>query len=107
MLPPTSPAHFRADAVILAGELSEAADLLNWPRIPELRKFEARADNIIPAGYYGAGDLVGTSDADRAQLFKISYEGKAGWSRLLRKMPDAEAPPTNAEVKKSAPFKRD
>ena len=55
MLPSTSPTQFRSDAVIFVGELSAVADVINWPRIPELRESEATAKRIIVAGRTGRG----------------------------------------------------
>ena len=84
MLPSTSPTQLRSNAVILAEELSKAADLIRWPRMSELKEFEAITDHIIAAGYYETAKLMDTPAADRAQLFNISPGGEAGWARLLQ-----------------------
>ena len=84
---------------------SSARTQISKARTPELKEFEAMADCIFAAGYCGADELIGAPDSERAQLFKISPEGRAGWARLFRKMLGAKAPPTEAEVKKSEPFK--
>ena len=55
MLPFTSPTQFRSDAVSRAEELSKAADLIDWPRAPDLKDFEATAGRIFAAGFFWVG----------------------------------------------------
>ena len=105
MLPSTQPAQFRSDAVIVAEELSKAVDWINWPLMPEIQEFKSTADHIIAAGYYPTQDFIDASKSERTQLLNILPGGKAGWVRLLRKMLGAEALPTEADVRKSAPCK--
>ena len=99
MLPSPSPTPRRSDASIMADELSRLAEQINWPRVPELKEFEQMADTILSAGYYSAEELADASLAERQQLYKISSDGRAGWARLLRKILDAKAPPTEVEIK--------
>ena len=73
--------------------------------MPDLKEFEAMADHIIAAGFYSTGEMIGTTNAERAQLCMIMAEGRAGCARLIRKMLGAEAPRTEAGVKKVVPFK--
>ena len=88
----------------LSGPLSDAADLIKWPRVPELRESEQMARVFSAARYYPAEELAGASAADRAQLYRALSGRMPGWARLLRKMLDAEAPPTQVEPGKSPPF---
>ena len=67
MSPAASPTQFRSDAVSLADELSKAADMINWPRMPELKEFKATAGRIIAAGYCGVEELMDTPVAERPQ----------------------------------------
>ena len=67
VLPCRSPTQLRSGAVILAAEFARAADLINWPRVPGLKEFEAMADHMIAASYYGTEEFIGTSNADSAQ----------------------------------------
>ena len=49
---PTSPtAPRRSDAAIMADDLSQLAERINWPRLPELKEFEQMAELILSAGY--------------------------------------------------------
>ena len=105
MLPSTSQTQSRSDAVILAGELPKAPDLITRPRVPEPKEFESMADHIVAAGYFGMAEPIDSPNAERAQLLAISAEGRAGGARLLRKMLGAEAPPAEAEVGKPATLK--
>ena len=73
-----------------------AEDLINWPRVPARKEFEAMSDQIAAAGY--------TSTAERAQPSKISADGRVGPARAYRAMLGARAPPVGAGVGKSAPF---
>ena len=50
-LPSTSPTPRRSDAAIMAGDLSQLAERINWPRLPELKEFEQMAELILSAGY--------------------------------------------------------
>ena len=59
---------------------------------------------IGAAGYYGMDWLIDAPHAERAQLFKILAEGRAGWARLLRKVPGAEAPAADVEIRKAAHY---
>ena len=88
----------------MADELSRLAEQINWPRLPELKEFEQMAEMILSAGYYSSEELADTSSAERQQLHKISSGGRAGWARLLRKILDAKAPPTEVEIKKALPY---
>ena len=71
--------------MILADELSEVADMINWPRMLELKEFES--------GYYGTDELMDTSAAEGAQLCEISGDIRPGWAPVMRKMLDPKAPP--------------
>ena len=46
-----------------------------------------------------------TSSAERTQLYKSLADGRPGWARLMRRMLDAEAPPTDVGAKKAPPRK--
>ena len=47
------------------------------------------------------------SASDPAQLYKVLSGGRPGWAPLVRKMPGAEAPPTEVEIKKAPPPKEE
>ena len=51
MLPSTSPTPRRSDAAVMADDLSQLAERINWPRLPELKEFEQMAELILSAGY--------------------------------------------------------
>ena len=104
MLPSTSPTPRRSDAAIMADDLSQLAERINWPRLPELKEFEQTAELILSAGYYSSEELADTSPTERQQLYKLLAEGRPGWSRLLRKILGAKAPPIEVEIKKALPF---
>ena len=104
MLPPTSPTPRRSDAAVMADDLSQLAERINWPRLPELKEFEQMAELILSAGYYSSEELADTSSTERQQLYKLLAEGRPGWPRLLRKILGAKAPPTEVEIKKALPF---
>ena len=71
-VPPTAPpTPVRTDNKILADELSKTADMINWPRVPEFKKFEAMADQMHLASYYGADELIDTSAYEREQLCEV------------------------------------
>ena len=106
MLPTTSPTLHRPDAVILADELPKAADMINWPRMPELKESEKTAGHIAVARYCGAEEPMDTSAPERPQLRKSVAWRKPGWALLLRKMLDAKAPPTETGLEEAFPFKR-
>ena len=103
-LPSATPLR-RSEAALFADELAKAAELIAGPRMPETREFEGAAELILAAGHYAIEELLDTSTAERAQLYKLMAECKAGWARMLRKIIDSEAPPTELEVKKAAPYK--
>ena len=105
VLPPTSPTPLRSYAAILADELSRSADNIKWPRMPELREFEQTAGIIMSAGCYNFEELADARTAERAQMHKILFEGRAGRPRVFRKMLDTKSPLTEVEVKKSHPYK--
>ena len=75
--------------------------MTKYYRMPELGEFEATADHMSVAGYYGMGELTDTSTAERTQSSKMLAEEKPGRARLLRKVLDCKAPPAEAEPKKS------
>ena len=102
---PSSPTQIRSDAVIVAGELSKPADMIKCPRTPEPQEFEATAGHFIAAGNFGMEELVDTSAAERRRFYETLADHKPRLARLPRKMLDAKAPPTEAELKKPAPFK--
>ena len=105
MLPSTSPTpQRRSDASIMADDLSQLAERINWPRLPELKEFEQMAELILSSGYYSSEELADTSPTERHQLYKLLAEGRPGWSRLLRKILDAKAPPIEVESKKALPY---
>ena len=62
------------------------------------------AELILSAGYYSSEELADTSPTERQQLYKLLAEGRPGWSRLLRKILGAKAPPIEVEIKKAIPF---
>ena len=62
------------------------------------------AELILSAGYYSADELADTSSMERQQLYKMLSGGRPGWDRLLRKISDAKAPPTEVEIKKALPY---
>ena len=103
MLPSTSPTPRRSDAAIMADDLSQLAERINWPRLPGLKGFEQTAEMILSAGYYSTDELADASLTERQQLYKLLAEGRPGWARLLRKILGAKAPPTEVEVKKAPP----
>ena len=105
MLPPTSPTRFRSDSALLADELSKAAEMIYWPRMPELKEYEAVADQMIIAGHCGLEGLMDISSSERPQLYGTLAERKPGWARRWREMPDAKAPPMETGQKKAAPSK--
>ena len=69
-LPSTSPTPRRSDAAIMADDLSQLAERINWPRLPELKEFEQMAELILSAGYYSSEELADTSPTERQQLYK-------------------------------------
>ena len=84
----------REGAAILADELSEVPDVIKWPRTPELKEFEAKAEHIFIVGHYGMGELIEpsptrqwhyTSAAERTQLDEMRADEKPGRARLMRK----------------------
>ena len=81
MLPTTSPTPLRSDAVILAGGLSEAAGMINWARMPGLKEFEATADHVAVARYFGAEELEDKWASERPQLYKTLAVQNPGWAR--------------------------
>ena len=88
----------------MADDLSQLAERINWPRLPELKEFEQMAELILSAGYYSSEELADTSPTERQQLYKLLADGRPGWSRLLRKILGAKAPPIEVETKKALPF---
>ena len=101
VLPDTSQMPFRADEAVLADELSNTADPIKWPRMPEIREFGQTASLITAACYYTADELADTCPAERTQPYRPSADGRLGWARLTRKMLGAKAPPTEVETKKA------
>ena len=84
MLPSTSPTPRRSDAAIMADDLSQLAERINWPRLPELKEFEQMAETILSAGYYSSDELADTSSTDRRQLYKLLAEGRpSSWAPKL------------------------
>ena len=51
VMPDTSQTPFRSFEVLLADELSDATDLIKWPRAPDLREIERMAGWITAAGF--------------------------------------------------------
>ena len=94
----------RSEGANLADELLKAAAIINWPRTPELREFESIAELLFAPGYYAAEELMGASTAGRTQLYKLLAAGKPGGPRLMRKIIDSEAPPTELEDKQAPPY---
>ena len=91
----------------MADDLSQLAERINWPRLHELKEFEQMAELILSAGYYSSEELADASPTERHQLYKLLAEGRPGWSRLLRKILDAKAPPYRGRNQKSSPLHRD
>ena len=102
VLPKTSPTPLRTNNTILAGELSEKADEIEWPGTPEMEEIEATAQNMLASGYNSTNELVETSSYGRAQLREMSLGEKPSWVRSGRKMWGARAPPVDSGPKKSA-----
>ena len=100
VLPDTSLTPFRTDEAMLADAPSDAADLIKWPRAPELWEFEKMASLITPAAYFTRGELIDTSSAARTHLYEALADGRPGWAPLMRQMLGAKAPPTEVEAKK-------
>ena len=50
VLPMTLPTPMRTYYTILAGELSDKADEVEWPRKPEMKEIEDTADNTLVSG---------------------------------------------------------
>ena len=75
--------------------------------MPELAEFEAITDHIVAAGNCGVDELTDASTAERAQIFDIIAEGRAGGARLLRKMPGAKDPPPQSEIKEKAELSKE
>ena len=46
-VPPTSPTPRQSDAAILADERAKSAELIKWPRLPELKEFGQMAEAIL------------------------------------------------------------
>ena len=78
--------------------------MINWPRIPELREFEATTGHVDVAGYCGAEALMYTSAPERPQACKSSAGQKPGWARLLRKILVAKAPHAKTGLQEAAPI---
>ena len=101
-LPHSSATLYRKEAAILADEQSKVADVIRWPRMPELEEFEAMAEHIIRGSYYGTGRLLDTSAGQRSQL-KMPAGEKPVWARLLGwALLDYKSPPAEAGRKKVA-----
>ena len=103
-LPSTSPTPRRSDSEVMAGDLLRLAEQINWPRLLELKEFEQMAELILSTGYCSADELADTSATERQQVYKFLADGRPGWARLLRKILDSKAPPTEVEAKKALPF---
>ena len=70
-LPNSSPTPFRAGAAILADDVSTAADMINWRRMPEITEFEATG-----GAYCGVGPKYGRADGEVWPKYGIrSYFG--------------------------------
>ena len=69
-MPEAAQIPFRSVGVLLADELSNAADLIEGPR-----EFERMA---------GFGARAETSTSERIQLYKALADGRPGWARVLR-----------------------
>ena len=54
--------------------------------------FEAMAERVIVAGYFGLEELMGATAAERTQFYKMLVGEKPGWARLMRKMLDRSSP---------------
>ena len=95
MLPSSWPTQFRSDSPILSDGLSKAADVINCPRMPELKVFEATADQMIVAGTNGMEELMITSAPERPRLYATAAGRKPGWARKLhlRKRGKRRLPP--------------
>ena len=95
-LPHSSGTPQRTEASIVENELSEVADMIKWPRMPEMEEFEAMAERLIIAGFYEWGELMDTSAAERTQHYDVAAKGYPGRERLMRDMLDYTAPPALA-----------
>ena len=105
VLPRTLPTPMRTYYTILAGELSEKADEIEWPRKPEMKEIEDTADNTLVSGYNSTDELVDTLSYERGQSRKMSSEEKPSWARLLIKILGAWAPPAESGPNKSVACK--
>ena len=68
--PDTSRPPLRSDGVSIVGELSAAADLIRWPRAPELRESEQMAELISAAGYENGEEPMDASAWDDPNCIK-------------------------------------
>ena len=75
IVPEAAQIPFRSVGVLLADELSNAADLIKWPRMPELREFEQMAGLIAAAGQHTAGERTGASAPGPARFYKAPADG--------------------------------
>ena len=55
----------RSEAILNADELSKAADVIKWPRPPELAGLEKIAGHIVSTGYYCMDDHMDASVYER------------------------------------------
>ena len=63
-------AVLRRGTAVIADELSETADAIDWPRMSELKDFEDMPKNTQVASYFSLGELIDTSFFQRTQLYK-------------------------------------
>ena len=103
VLPTTPPTPMRKDAAVLADELSKTAGATSCPRMQELRKFEATAENMLVAGNCSMGELIDAPSYERTHLYAMLSDEKPSWARPLRKMLDTRAPPSETEAEQTAP----
>ena len=62
------------------------------------------AERIVIAGYYGMGEPMATSAAERTQIYRMLAEEKPGWAHLMQKMLEFKAPPAVAEPRRAAAY---
>ena len=78
--PTTSPTPQRNDATILADRISKTLGEIRWPRMPEMKEFEATGERMLVAGYFSAGEMVDTSSYEGAQLYGVLSGEKPIWA---------------------------
>ena len=71
MAPNSSLTHLRSEAIILSGELSEAADAVKWTAPPGVAELRNIAGQIFAPGCFCVDDFMDASLYERPQLYKL------------------------------------